>query len=61
MHEKTAWTAERLRHLDDDEFTILWFATFGGPPAALLDRPGMERVFLDCYRSGTPSWPEDVT
>ena len=48
------WTLQRLKNLDKDEFQILWFATFGGPPAAVLDRPEMERIFLECYRNPPP-------
>jgi hypothetical protein len=40
------WTAERLRSLDEAQFQILWFASFGGPPAAVLERSEMERIFL---------------
>jgi hypothetical protein len=44
------WTSERLGSLNDAELEILWFATFGGPPAAILERPEMERIFLESYR-----------
>jgi hypothetical protein len=41
------WTLERLSCLDEAQFQILWFATFGGPPAAVLNRREMEQVFLE--------------
>jgi hypothetical protein len=48
MQEAIAsWTLERLGRLDEAEFRILWLATFGGPPAAVLDRREMEQVFLE--------------
>jgi hypothetical protein len=40
------WTLEKLGCLDEAQFQILWFATFGGPAAAVLERSEMERVFL---------------
>jgi hypothetical protein len=49
------WTLDKLRRLDEAQFQILWFATFRGPPAALLDRPEMERVFLEYQRSSPPA------
>ena len=48
MRDSTGpWTIERLSCLDEAQFQILWFATFGGPPAAILDRQEMERIFLE--------------
>jgi hypothetical protein len=44
---KEPWTLERLGNLDDAQFQILGFATYGGLPAAVLDRREMERVSLD--------------
>ena len=42
------WTRATLERLPDADFQIVWFATFGGPPAMMLPRPEMVSILVAC-------------